>query len=205
MRATIISIAPCQIIQSNPSLVPPDILIAACVDENKPVLHRVDDISTIEYIPLKEKGKGGRLNPVSGLDYAKALVNDFLTSVIYSNPGESATPGVIAVEGQVLVDKIPLDVMNSLKERQARWQDIVIKKTDDMWNKFGQHKFIMEIAITIAKKLNLEREWAKKSSESFMKVCPACMIPIHPLASICSNCRTIIDPDRYKKFELATS
>jgi len=201
--ATIISIAPCTIHQENPSIVPPEITVAACVDEDEPVFHIVSDVKTIEYIPLKEKGKGGRFVPISGHDYAKSVINDFLNSVVYSSPSEDTCPGVIVMENKI--DHVADKTLNEMKSRQSRWKDFIISKTDDTWNKHGQRKFIMDLAITIAKQMNLDREWAKKASETEMKVCPACMTPIHPMASICGQCRTIVNPERYKKFQLANS
>jgi hypothetical protein len=202
-NATIVSIAPCIISRSNPSIVPPDITIPQCFDESEPVFHHVVDVKTIEYIPMQQKGKGGRLNPISGLDYARSVVNDFINSIVFASSAEDASPGVIVVENHVAA--ITGKTLEDMQARQQRWKDIVISKTDDLWNKFGQRKFIMELAVVISKQMNLDREWARKASDSEMKICPACMTTIHPMASICANCRTIVNPDRYKKFQLAIS
>ena len=201
MNATIVSIAPCIIKRENPSVVPPEILVPQCFDENKPVFHHVVDVKTIEYIPMQQKGRGGRLNPISGLDYAKSVVEDFINSIIFASRADDAMPGVTVLENHV--SAIPEKDLKVLQEQQSRWKNIIISKTDDMWFKFGQKKFIMELAVVISKQMNLDRDWAKKATDNEMKVCPACMTSVHPMASICANCRTIINPERYKKFQSA--
>ncbi len=199
-KATIISISPAPLKNANPSVVPPNIIIPACSDENKPVCVVIEDRKTWHYIPLQERGRPRiRWETIPAIEHAKSVVADHVRKVVSSSA--HAHPGIIAVEGSITV--VPKEILLELKKVQDVWKERVITHADDLWQKYRQRKFISDIAVLVARTLGLEneKEWAKiiVKDAKLTKNCPACYGVVHVDALICLHCRTIIDPKKYKE------
>lgn len=206
-KATIISISPAPLISDNPSIIPPRIVVPAAESESKPVTLVITDVQTWHYIPLVE-GKGkkrSRFEKIDAYEHAKAVVSDHVKSVVAST--SNAHPGIIAVEGSITL--VPKEILLSLQNMQSAWKERVLKQADDLWNKYGQRKFISDIAVTIARRegLDKDKEWARTLvvDRKLVRECPACFAQINANALVCKECRTIIDVKAYnEKFKQAS-
>lgn len=207
--ATIVSISPAPIKNNNPSVIPSEFIIPACVDLAKPVFFHMEDVKTIYYIPLQERGKPrSRFEAIAAYDHAKSIVSDYCKQVVASGGG--IHPGVIALEGKIgQFDKdFQNKILPSLIEVEKKWEERLIIQSDDVWNRYQQRKFISDIAVVVARRqgIDKEHEWARSfiKDARVTKECPACMSTIPAAAIVCKDCRTIIDPAEYnKKFKQA--
>jgi hypothetical protein len=203
--ATIISIAPCSFVEEKASLIPKTYIIPKCDTPDNPVLYKVNDAVTFEYIDEVRKN---RRYPVSAQQVAASIVNDIKNAMFGRDSANNAFPGITYVPDEInslseLTKKYP-NLLGTLREQQTNWYKFLVHLADDDWSKFRQHKMITALSVQAAKYLGLEREWIIDFTAT-QKKCPGCMSFVHNEAIICKHCNTVLNLEKFKLLQRANA
>lgn len=196
-QATLVSIFPYPILQRHPGMSPALTEIPACPDHNLPVCHVIKDYSYNRYIL---DGKSVTI-PVIAYEQAQGMVRTFKKSIFYGSVNRGEIPGLEAFDGAINVEQFLKEnkpLHESMIANQMRWYNALIELADNDWSFKKDKRFITKLQVDAAKRLNLDKEWAKDAITETRIQCPACFQNIHPEATICSHCRTIVKPEEYE-------
>jgi hypothetical protein len=141
-------------------------------------------------------------------DVARAIVNDFIRAQICTSDG--AEPGIFCIPNRVVEDVKILETEFSQELKNARftqdkWEINLIKMADDDWSKSGHsHRAISNLQRDIAKRRRMDKEWLfvpEGEMAHGMIKCIACKTPVEKDAIICATCKTVLQPEEYKKLQ----
>lgn len=202
-KATIISMFPFAIREVKPSIQPGYYYIPAA-EETKFQLLTINPAYEIYRIPATEQILK---QEIKATEVARSIVQDFLKNVLAS--GENCYPGLFWARGVFTKEQVQITFKEELKEAyqaQLNWYQAIVKIADDDWASYRKHIFINENQRHAAKILGYKRDWLMDTpqADNHMLVnCPACFSLIHPQASICGNCRTIVNVEKYNSLSSA--
>lgn len=133
--------------------------------------------------------------PEDSVKIARSVVNDYVNSILYTNPecriGVFFIPGDISVA--VLKDKHKEELENA-RRRQIVWFQRQVEAADVGWSRTNKNPLaISDDAKLAATELKLNKEWMNATNLVEMITCIACGGLRNPLFPICNNCKNIVD------------
>lgn len=157
-------------------------------------------------IPLEDRSIA---YPVSSYRVATAFVQDKIKAFHCYTP--DAMPGVFVLHGvhdSIAVLKNNVKEIKEAAEKQKRWYEALVKEADVLWARTnGNPLAISNDARLAAEQLQLGegKTWMQDFKTLQMTNCPACGVLRNGNFPICGNCRTILDPKKYKEMGLAAA
>jgi len=197
---SVVNYTPFTYIEKKPSVIPEEYVIPAAVDNEKipGILHIKPAYSRL-HIPLQEHIFKV---PVSGEALAQDLVRG-LVSAFLEYEADVAQPALFCVPGIHTAGEVKLKFAEEIKSAMAKqniWLMRLVKKADDEWQKFRQHKFITDYQRWAAKKLGFKKEWGEVSAAAPLELdnCKFCGTQIFKSIALCPNCKNVVNPELYK-------
>jgi hypothetical protein len=202
-ESTIFSICPTPIFETKPGIYPGTFKIAGCIDDSKPERLLIGSSHHLMTV-------GGRKQPVrietASHVIAASIVRDFLESKINAIPGQC--PGIAWVHGNISVSEFIIkhkDVHDRMKDDQKHWFLKLCKDTDNDWAKYHNHRVVVDEAKFAAKLFGLKPEWLTTEEVSLNFInCPSCSTPNNTANAVCTNCRCILNEDKFKSLKFAS-
>lgn len=215
--ATVVSIFPRQLTERKPSVEPNEYIIPACADELgrsypdiPPVTVLIHDATTKFYKGFNEWIPA----VILAEDLADDIVNAFFSSNIDVTPDPEFPigPGLFFVVGaydrEDKIRKEGFDPEKSAKwiqseystelkkthKSQDQWFQLLVRRADSEWQRSRNSKSISDVHRFAAKRLGMDRDWARDITLEAINKCPACRQSIDPLAIICPVCKTVLNP-----------
>ena len=187
-NSTVISIAPFGVNAFKPGLYPGSFIVPPCYDENKPARLLVGSSHYILHVAGRKQGVA-IVTP--SFEIANSIVLDYLDGQLFSEP--NAHPGICWVKDDVSVEDFKKQHSEKLKEMQEiqrRWFVLLVKKTQDDWNKYHNSRVVSDQARFAVRALDLEMpEWMTVDSMGTVPTkCPACGTVNDPSNAWCVNC-----------------
>lgn len=146
--------------------------------------------------------------PVSSIQIAESVVRDYMNGILMCDMGE-VRPGLFFINGEVSVDKLKIDhkdLLNQAIKRQENWFRALVKLADSLWARSQKNPLsISDDSRLAAKMLKIEdREWLMdfRMENASMASCPACGTMRNNTFPVCSNCKTVVDVEKFTKLGL---
>lgn len=202
-KSTLFSIAPFGSFENKPGLYPGNFKIEACFDDSKPFRLVIGASNHIISI-------GGRKEPIMvtqpSFEVAASVVRDFLDGQMFASP--EAHPGICWVQGDVSLSKFILehkDLYEEMKLAQKRWFVLLVQKTTDDWNRYHHSRVVSDPARFAVRALGIDPpEWMTMEHTALsFETCPACGTKNDRQNAVCTNCRCILNDEKYKKLSFA--
>jgi hypothetical protein len=200
-RATVVSICPLLIDEVKPTLQPSRFTVQPGSYEH-PSISVIEPASwwreLDEYQPILEI-------PVSSIVIAESIIRDYCVGLLACDM-ETAMPGLFSIPGEIRLDRLRKEFqpfLDRARDKQRSWYQALVRLGDALWTRTGGNP--MAIADTMrmaANELQLDKPWMKDFATMQMKNCPACGALRLNDYPICSQCRTIVDPIKYKELGL---
>lgn len=196
MEATVVNFLPLALEEKKPSLIPERYYIPAGTKQLPGILHVKDGRSTL-YI------RDGRTFPVPepGETIAKSLCDDYKYSLLEAD--EEACPALFFVIGKHSANDIITkfkDEVDEVRRKQSKWFVKLVKRADDDWSTWKQHRMITDIQRYAAEQLGMiNKEWYHTVEPTEFTKCPACSKMVEATAAICHNCQFVVNPARAKE------
>ena len=197
---TLVSLIPFELREEKPGVFPSLYVIPSAKEKDFELLI-IEEATSTMYVGLD---KGNIVMPLKAEQVAKAIVRDYcIAQLAYA---DDAMPGLFWVYGRQDKKSILIEHAKELAEarrKQINWFMALTRMADDDWAKHRRHATISRLQRFACNSLKMVREWANEPKQEDIKNCPGCMTQVHPLAVICAACRTVIDPEAYKKLQRA--
>lgn len=195
MDFTIVNFLPYALEETKPGLIPDKYYVPGSKDGKPGVLH-IGDAKSHLYI------RDGKTFPIlhSAEEVAKSIVEDYniaqLEASHDAHPALFYLPGKISATAVLTVPELKKTV-DEARKKQNLWFMRLVRKADDDWKKYGQHRMITDIQRHAASSLGMiNKEWYHNPEpEEFVK-CPACRVTVEATAAVCHNCNYIINEAR---------
>lgn len=205
LSCTVVSIVPFSISEEKPGLIPNRYNIPAS-DGKEPVCLIVKEAKHNVYIDDTR----GTLPVRDGSDeVARSIVQDFLDSQLGASDG--CGPGLFWVVGAWTPEEIKKNFaaeLSAARISQQRWFIEICKLADNYWNRHHQHNVINDFQRKAADLLGYRKEdheWMAPSEILKAIRCPACNISISPELVVCTNCKCVLNPEKFKTLQFATA
>lgn len=201
--ATVLSICPFETVEIKPIIGGYFKIPAAPKDDF--ILVDIFESSYIQRMPATDHNI---VIPVAAHHIAKALVDDFVNTVVESSDG--AGPGMMWFDVKITRPevlshhKIALD---ALKAKQQKWFENLCRKADDDWNQFHRLGLISDHQRYAARHLGYKAEWIADyaAGSDGLADCPVCYSRIDSRAAKCLNCGAILDRAKAAQFGILIS
>lgn len=201
-KATVISIYPVDIVEKKVTLQPMTFHVPAG-SLVKPSITLIGSASWWRDInpdePLLEIPQPASL-------VAQAVVEDYIIGLLAYSKGERQ-PGLFWVPGVVKEEELKTKYkpeMDRAVKMQDAWYMELIKMADSIWARTnGNPIAIADLMRLACKESNTERAWTRDFSMVQLTKCPACGAARNPEFPICGQCKTVVDPKKYKELGLS--
>lgn len=200
---TIFSIVPFEVFEFKPGLYPGSFRIPACLDDGKPESLIVTSSEHLMSV-------GGKKSPIristASYQIANSIVTDFLDGQMWTTPNEH--PGICWIQGKISVPDFLEnyeEVYRRIRLEQRSWFIRISKQTDNEWAKTHNHRVVSDQAKFAAKYLGTDPEWLRTEEIGFTyNKCPACGTMNDPGNAICTQCKCILNEEKYKMLKFAS-
>ena len=206
-KSTVFSIAPFGGAEFKPGLYPGSFIIPPCNNDKEPARLVVGASHHLVHI-------AGRKQPLRVItpsyEVAKSIVNDYLDGQLFT--AEGAHPGICWLQGDITLAEFRMKhavKLTEMQEVQRRWFVLVVKKTQDEWNKHKNSRVVSDQARFAVRALDLEiPEWMRVDEMGTAPdKCPACGVVVSHDIAWCPNCiqggiKVIINEEVAKKLKL---
>lgn len=202
-KSTVISIVPFQVgPEFKPGLYPGMFTVPPCLNDAEPSTLIINSSLHLMHI-------GGQKQPIrmetASYQIAKSIVDDFIAAQLFTD--SDAKPGIMWLHGVVTPTefvKKNVEHLAQLKAQQKNWFIRLIRETDDEWAKTKSHKVVSPQAKLAAQILNVRPDWfvMEDMATNFVK-CPACSTVNDPTNAVCTNCRCVLNEEKFKKLTFA--
>lgn len=200
---TIVSIMPIPLSEQKPGLIPGYFTLEAS-DGKEPRCLVIKDARHNVYI---DDTRGSLSVRDAADEVARSIVEDFIAGQLCISDG--VHPGLFWVIGEFAPKQIKEQFSSELTEAkiaQQRWFIEICKMADDDWNRYHQHNVISDSQRKAAELLGYNKEsheWMAPSLVMASQRCPACGFVVSAGIVVCSNCRCILDAEKYKTLQFA--
>ena len=203
LNSTVISFVPFEIREEKPGLLPPRFYIPAS-DMKIPQLLKVGN--AIHYVYLDE-GRGNLQVKNPSDIIARSIVEDYKSSQL--GIADDAGPAIFWKDKDMSI----LDIMQECKDEiaillqaQKMWFLNIAQIAENDWAKYHQHNVISTFqrrAAEIIGWTSTQHAWMSPITTMKSSPCPACGSAVPNGMVICSNCRCVLDPEKYKELQFA--
>lgn len=204
-KSTIVSVIPFPLIETKPGIYPGKFEIAAAKPNDFEILVIGNSVYHVEI----DENRTITVPAVSE-QIAESIIEDYVIAQIAFSREEDVAPGIFWVPGENTKKDIITKFNEKLeyaKQRQIRWFRELVKIADDDWEKTRKHRAISDMQRYAAKSLELDRPWiipiSINDENSLMTKCVACRSIVSTDAIVCSNCKCILQPEKYKNLQFA--
>jgi hypothetical protein len=201
-KSTVFSIVPYRVKEFRPGLYPGSFDIPPCYDDSKP---NALIVGASEHIMHVADQKPTRIVTPSFV-IAQSIVQDFLDGQLWTTP--EAHPGITWMQGKISVENFLTshkDLFAKMRSIQKSWYVNIVKKTNDEWTKYHNSRVVSDQARFAAKVLGLEPEWLEAETVGFtFSKCPACGTANNSTNAVCTNCRCVLNEDKFKSLKFAS-
>ncbi len=141
----------------------------------------------------------------NALAIAKSVVNDYVNSMIYTNP--ESRIGVFYTVGDVTIpqmkETMKAELANAIR-RQRAWYQKQVDFADIGWARSNQNPLaISDDARLAASELKISKPWQNPNYANVALIeCVACGALRNPKFPICGSCKNIVDLDLAKTLKL---
>jgi hypothetical protein len=138
---------------------------------------------------------------------AESIVNDFIEGQLCISDG--VKPGLFWVNGEFAPNQIKEQFSKELMEAkiaQTRWFIEICKVADNDWNERRKHTSISNFQRKAALLLGYTKdkhEWMAPDEAVTDVRCPACNVSVSSSLVVCTNCKCILNPEKYKTLQFA--
>jgi hypothetical protein len=146
--------------------------------------------------------------PVSSVQIAESIVKDYSNGIIMCDMGE-VRPGLFFLPGDISLDELKKThkpLLDLAIKRQENWFKAMVRLADSYWARTnGNPMAISDDSRVAAKMLKIEdRPWLMdyKLENVTISACPACGHLRNSAYPVCSNCKTVIDKDKFNALGL---
>jgi hypothetical protein len=201
-QASIVSVFPHEFRENKPGLHPGNFHILAAESLDDPSITIINPSRYNIYL-----GENRNFSvDVPAYEVAKSLVADLVGSMVEYDIDAHA--GLIAVDG--ILTSITLktkfnEQLTLLKSVQERWFRKLVDLADKDWSRTKSPMAVSDLQRTACKLLGLSKEWSETSEARTVIECIACRSLIPSDSIICKNCKTVLNPEAYKRFQTAVS
>lgn len=200
--STVVSILPFEIRESKPNLYPGMFTIPAG-SFHKPGLLKVTNSRF--YIPMAF-GAPSMAAHSPAYEVAHSIVNDYVGALL--GVTVDCRPGIFAVNrdfrDEIQARDYLSDMLPEAKKAQDAWFFTLVNLADQDFNKHHQAQSVSDLQKIAARELNIrDKPWLLDITQLQLSTCPACFTPVNAQASICSSCRYVINPEKYKTMQFA--
>lgn len=197
--STIFSIVPFEILEFKPGLYPGNFRIPACLNDKEPSIFKVGASEHLMTV-------GGKKEPIRiitpSYQIAESIVKDFLDGQLWTTP--EAHPGIAWIQGNADSMEHHGSILIRIQAAQRHWFVQLCKQTDNEWKKQQNYRVVSDQARFAARFLGLDPEWIRAEEIGFtFNKCPACATMNDPHNAICSNCKCVLDTEKFKKLTFA--
>jgi hypothetical protein len=203
LNCTVVSIVPFEINENKPGLIPPRFHL----DASKDGIPETLNVTTCYHHVYLDDTRGSLRVPNPADLVANSIVLDFVTSQLAID--EDCQPGLFWVPGRVENEQLLSVYKTLLKEmnfKQNNWFHAICRMADNDWNRYHQHNVISDFQRKAAHLLNWRPEdhpWMNNRSMENASSCPACGTLNQANNVICSGCRFVLNPERFKEMQFA--
>lgn len=197
---TVVSLLPYKLQEEKPHMLPSTFTVpAASIDGHKlGILHVKEGIHYIPN-PLIDEGKPGSTikQTTTPGEMARSICEDYNNAHVALS--EDAQPGLFWVPGKLTqkdVEKFHGKRLTHIRRRQKNWFHNLCVMADADWQKNHDMRAVSDLQRIAAKALGINREWVEFKMEEMTK-CPYCNSSVSPEASVCSNCKEVINKEKY--------
>lgn len=197
---TVVSLLPYALIEDKPMMLPNTFAIPAASIDGKRlgILHVGEGVHYIPN-PLMDEGKpGSSIRQVTiPSEMARSICEDY--NCAHVALGEDASPGLFWVPGKLTekqIHQFHSKRLASVRQRQKNWFHNLCIMADADWEKNHDMRAVSDLQRLAARSLGVNKAWVEFKMEE-MALCPYCHSRVSPEASICSNCREIINPSKH--------
>lgn len=193
-QATVVSLLPYEINENKPQIIPANFHIDA-VPAGEVRVIQIDVVDRTYYVDSDRGMIAFAENPEV---VAKSIAEDHVRASILSDFGH-AQPGlfyVIGLHDEADIKKNFVKDVEHYTKLQKKWYEKLVKRADDSWQRFRQHRLITDMHRRASQALGLKREWADEVSPADQIECPYCTTLISNRAIVCPQCRGPVNPEK---------
>lgn len=205
LESTVVSLVPFEIRAHKPGLYPPHFHLKASDMSTPEILH----VGTAYHFLYMDETRGSIRVPNPSDIVARAIVDDYVNSQLSvddeSRPALFWIPESVGVEE--IKEKFKIEIFKHLI-KQKRWFLNSAMLADNDWSRYHQHNVISSFQRKCADFIGWrasEHEWMSPLTTMKSTACPACGLTVADGIVICPNCKLILDKEKAKDFEFATS
>ena len=196
---TVVSILPIEVKEVKPALYPGIFIIPPGSFKKPSILH----VGTAKFfVPLLADHTLAIDN--TSVQNARALITDFIDSQL--NIDTDQRPGLGMLQGKVSVAEVMTkhtDLLLELRRVQDNWYKALVQLARADWDKYQRPQFISNIQRIAAAELGLQDEPWLANAIQRQEQCPVCRTVVIPDAIVCSTCRAVLNPEKYKDLQFA--
>lgn len=205
LESTVISLVPFEIRAHKPGLYPPHFHIKASDMKTPELLH----VGTAYHFLYMDETRGSIRVPNPSDTVARAIVDDYINSQLSVN--DDARPALFWVDRRVNIveaqEEFKIEMFKHLL-KQKQWFLNAAILADNDWSRYHQHNVISSFQRKCADYIGwkaAEHEWMSPLTTMESSACPACGMTVAKGIVICPNCKLILDKEKAKDFEFATT
>jgi hypothetical protein len=152
-----------------------------------------------------EEGQPWLEIPVSSMDMAKSIINDYAIGLLMGELGIKQ-PAIFWVPGKLTKEEVKEKHKDKIAEAiamQKLWYQDLINMTDIMWARTnGSPVVVSDDARMAAETLSLKKAWMENTKAFEMVHCKACGELMNPAFPVCRTCKAVNDPVKAKELGL---
>jgi len=198
---SVVNLLPFELNETKPMMIPSHFTVPAAVGDIPGIGYIKEGLSWIPN-PLIEEGKPGSSfkQITTPAEMARSICEDYNGAHIAL--GDDAKPGLFWVEGKMTYEEIQKyhpEELATARRQQKNWFTRLVNLADADWQKNKNMLAVSDLQRIAANSLGVKKEWVAFINPDENIKCPMCSVTISSDSVICSSCKYIVRPDKYKK------
>lgn len=192
-----------EIVERKPGLIPGIFRIKAGSEDEPSVTH----ISVAQHFVYLDDSRGSLPVRDASYEVARSIVEDFINSQVATSEG--VYPGIFWCPGELSIEEVRElhgDLLQTVGIAHRRWYLRLTQMADDDFSRYQKHNVVSDFQRKVAEILKLDQKqhpWMNTNNTLESHSCPGCGNLYRPGIAVCSNCRTILDKEKYEALEFA--